>query len=238
MAEQTSKENLHLKEELALYEAPARVLRQIADVALWGFVGPSGSGKDTLMDWLVAHRPDLFARVVGDATRKKQKNDIEGLTHHFRTKQEMIDDLHNRRFVQVAPGSVGNFYATRPKQYPKSVIAMKAIYAREMANFRRLGFKKVKWLQIVPYSDGAWQEWGGVRQQNSQDQLERNQEAIESYKLALMNPDTYFVLNDNIEEAGQRIVRIAQGRLLPNAVEAKQIAVHNLDALKSRVKIT
>lgn len=240
MVKRSSIENLFPDEELKLYEALEEVLREIGEVAVYGFVGPYNSGKDSIMSYLAVHRPDLFARIVGDTNREKRKDDIEGVTHHFRDTEAMVGDLHNQRFVQVAPSTLpGIFYATRPEQYSKDKIGMKAIYAREMANFRRLGFKEVKWLQIVPYSDEVWRQWQGMRKLKAKDRAQRDNEAIQSYTLALTNKDTYFVLNEEIEKAAQRVIQIAQDKRPADEPWAKQIAVRNLEAQKRRLeKIT
>ncbi|MEK7561332.1 MAG: hypothetical protein AAB541_00510 [Patescibacteria group bacterium] len=236
MARATKFEKLHLDEELKLYEALEKVLIEIGDVALWGFVGPYGSGKDSIMSWLAVNRPDLFHRVVGDTNRSKGKDDKEGETHHFRTSEEMKTDLLNQRFVQVAPSDrPGIFYATRPQQYNSDKINMKAIYAREMATFRKLGFREVKWLQIVPPNDEIWQAWQDIRDHRAVDKTERDAEAIQSYTLALLNRNTVYIRNDEIKSAGEQIVQIAAGREPRDQPALRKLAVSNLESLKKRL---
>ncbi len=233
-------EEFHLDKELKLYEALEEILREIGDVALYGFVGPYNSGKDSVMAWLQIHRPDLFHRVVGDTNRKKGKDDDdkEGETHHFRTTPEMKDDLLNRRFLQVAPsGHSSIFYATRPQQYRSGKINMKAIYAREMASFRKLGFKEVKWLQIVPPSDEIWQSWQDPGDHRAADSTKRDEEAIQSMVLALSSKDTIYIKNNTIEHAGEQVVRIARGWQPLDQMVNKKLLVNNLEALKKRLGI-
>ena len=227
-------EEILLKEELALYEPRPEVLQKLGEVVLYGIVAPYGSGKDSIINWLVTHYPNRFAVIVGDTTRQPRKDEADGVEYHFRSKGEMIDDLHNRRFVQVVPGFTGNFYATRPEQYPTDKIGLKPIQAREMMNYKKYGLKELKWLQIVPHSEEAWVEWQALRKYDQQDLIERNEEAIQSYALALVNPDTHFILNDEVEKAAQRIIRIADGRQPTDESRAKVMAMKNLEALKTR----
>src|SRR5581483_8240726 len=111
-------EHLLQAEDIALYEAPLEILEKLGAVTLYAMVAPYGSGKDSIIDWLVTYRPDKFAPIVGDTSRPPRPGETEGVEYHFRTEAEMIEDLHASRFVQVAPGFAGNFYGTRPEQYP------------------------------------------------------------------------------------------------------------------------
>lgn len=228
-------ESLLLAEELVLYEASPEVLQKLGEIILYAIVAPYGSGKDSIIDWLVTHRPHKFAPVVGDTTRPPREGEVDGVEYHFRSKAEMIDDLHSGRFVQVVPGFTGDFYATRPEQYPTDKIAIKPIQAREMNKYEKFGLKHLKWLQIVPHSHEAWLSWQKGRTYKAQDQDERNNEAIQSYTLALTNPRAQFVLNDEIEKAGHRVIQIAAGGRPADETKAKQIAVRNLEALKQQV---
>lgn len=228
---------LHQAEDLALYESLERILREIGDVALGAIVGPSESGKDSIIDWLVANFPERFAVVVGDTNRPKRPGEINGKQHHFRKDSAMIRDLHRGQFVQVAPGHTpGIFYATRPQQYSKGKINLKTIYAREVPNFRRLGFKRVDWLQIVPYSFEAWLAWQEGHAISPEDQQERDLEVIESNSLALTTPGTHFILNDDIDKAGERIVRFAQGRRIPDETRAKEMAIRIINLQRKRLR--
>jgi hypothetical protein len=106
-----------------------------------------------------------------------------------------------------------------------------------MGNFYQLGFKKVEWLQIVPHSPDAWEEWIDSRTYSPEDKSERDQEAIESYVMALSpGSKSRFVLNDDIEKAALRILRVAEGRQLSDEVRAKQVAGIQLEHLKKRVR--
>ena len=229
-------EQFHLAEEMALYEPSPAVLKKIGEAVLYAIVAPYGSGKDSIIQWLTSHYPEQFSMVVGDTTRQRRPEEKPGVQHHFRTKPAMVDDLHHGRFVQVVPGFDGNFYATRPEQYADDKINLKPIQARAMANFYRLGFKKVEWLQIVPHSAEAWEEWISARVYSPEDKAERDQEALQSYVMALSpRSAVQFVLNDDIEKAARRILRLAEGRQMPDATLAKQAAGHNLQHLKKRL---
>ena len=205
-------DNQLLSQQLAQYKAAPEVLSQMGEVILYAIVAPYSSGKDSVVNELIARWPDKFAVIVGDASRGQRENEADGVTYHFRKLNDMLADLRDGRFVQVAPGFEGNFYATRPDQYPTGKIATKPIQAREMINYQKLNLKELKWLQIVPYSNKAWHLWRARRTFSAQDQAERDQEAIQSYELAFANPDTIYILNDSVEAAAQRIFDVASGQ--------------------------
>lgn len=224
-----------LAEELAFYEPSPEVMQRLGEVSLYAFVGPSGSGKDSIMNWLAEHMPHRFARVVGDASRPPREGEKNGVTYHFRNLKAMKRDLMARRFVQVVPGFNDNFYATRPEQYPTDKIAMMAIQARAIPEFRKLGFKKLMRLLIVPYSDEAWQEWSQVHKYDERERKERTIEAIESYAKSLTDPLTRYILNDQVDKAAYQVIKVAGAERLEDESKAKKAAVANLQALKTRL---
>lgn len=198
--------------QITTYKAAPDVLSKMGEVVLYAIVAPYSSGKDSVVNELVAKWPDKFSIIVGDASRSPRENEVEGATYHFRQLGDMLADLQAGRFVQVVPGFEGNFYATRPEQYQTDKISVKPIQAREMINYQKLNLKELKWLQIVPQSNKAWHLWRARRTYSPQDQAERDQEAIQSYELAFANPDTIYILNDTVEAAAQRIFDVANGQ--------------------------
>ncbi|MEX2006618.1 MAG: hypothetical protein WD877_00350 [Candidatus Saccharimonadales bacterium] len=225
-----------LAQAVADYQPPAELLAKISQVRFYAFVGPYGSGKDSIMDYLESHHPDRFARAVGDASRPPRPEEKEGVQYHFRTKENIKEDLLARRFIEITAGFSGYFYGSRLQDYPVGKIAVKAIMARHIPKFRALGFKEFKRLHIVPKSYGAWQGWLNTRRFKPEDQAEREAEAIESLALSLSDPQTCYILNDEIEMAAQRVIQIADGRRPVDETEAKQIAASNLEFLKRRHK--
>lgn len=228
-----------LQEEVTLFGLPDPEIQQMmGKVSLEAFIGPSRSGKDTIMDYLQSYMPGRFARVVGDTSRPPRKNEIEGATYHFRSKDEIKSDLLSRKFVQVALGPEGNFYGTRPEQYPTERLAMMAIMAREIPHFRQIGFKVINQLLIVPHSDEAYQQWQNAHGHSPASQRDREVEAVQSYVLSLADDKTRYILNDEVEKAAERVIRVVDGKKLLDETLAKQTAFRNLEALKARLALT
>lgn len=219
-------------DELTSYKPAPEVVRQLGSVKLYAVVAPYSSGKDSIVEWLIKNHGDKFTMVVGDTSRQRRQTEAEGVEHYFRSKAEMAEDLQAGRFVQVVPGFAGDFYATRPWQYSSDKINLKPIQARAMANFKRLGFKEVQWLQVVPSSYENWVNWRAKRNYHADDLRERTAEAIESYELALKNSDTHFILNDKVQEAASRIMCLAAGQSIPDEAQAKRTAIQILEVLK------
>ena len=66
-----------------------------------GIVGPSGSGKDTVAQSLMAHYPDKFHNIITTTTRPKRSYEINGVDYHFVSqedffKQELLEKTEFR----------------------------------------------------------------------------------------------------------------------------------------------
>ena len=66
-----------------------------------GIVGPSGSGKDTVAQSLMAYYPDKFHNIVTTTTRPKRSYEINGVDYHFVSqedffKQELLEKTEFR----------------------------------------------------------------------------------------------------------------------------------------------
>lgn len=73
-------------------------------------VGPSGSGKNTLIDHVLELHPE-FKFVVSATTRNPRAGEIDGVTRHFFTKEEFKKRIDNDEFVEWAEYG-GHLYGT------------------------------------------------------------------------------------------------------------------------------
>ena len=74
------------------------------------FVGPSGVGKDTLVDRLCSEFGVRF--LVGYTSRKPREGEVDGEKMHFRTEAEMRAMYGMNQFI-VPTVYCGNYYGTR-----------------------------------------------------------------------------------------------------------------------------
>lgn len=64
--------------------------------------GESASGKNTLVDLLVAKHPEIFHRKVSYTTRKPRFGEIKGEDYHFITREEFFDLVMTERMIEAA----------------------------------------------------------------------------------------------------------------------------------------
>jgi guanylate kinase len=83
-------------------------LRAIARPRLIVISGPSGVGKDTVIDRMRALYPDMFFAVTV-TTRGQRDNETDGIHYHFLTRDEFSRQLQMGEFLEWAE-VYGNFY--------------------------------------------------------------------------------------------------------------------------------
>ncbi len=216
-----------LKKLVASYKPSPQVLKAMAGISVLGTVGPSASGKTTLMKAQVKTSPKVKF-ILDETSRTRRPNEVNGVDFLFRTKEEIIDDLKNGELVQAAIGPNGDLYCTRPSSYPIGVAGVIALVPWAVKEFRRLPIKSLKTAFIVPKSFEIWQEWLAKQAKIgswSQEKLQgRLAEAKQSFDFALGDKDIHFVLNDNIDEAVRRLEQVAIGQPPDEEQQARTVA--------------
>lgn len=77
---------------------------------IFTFTGPSGAGKDTLMNALI-ERDDNIQYFVTATTRAPRSYEVDGVHKYFLTKEEFHHKLDNHEFFEWSE-HYGNFYGT------------------------------------------------------------------------------------------------------------------------------
>jgi guanylate kinase len=178
------------------YQAPPEVTAQINNVELLMVIGPTGSGKTAIIKRLG------IPYVPTDTTRPKRPDEAEGLDYFFRTDYDQIAaEIKNHQFVQVAIGPTGDFYATRANVYPKIGLAVYAVVADVIPQFRQLGFSDTISAFITPPNFLEWMNRIDKNNVESDQLPKRLEEAKRSFSFALNDPDIHFILNDDLDKA-------------------------------------
>ena len=73
--------------------------------------GPSGVGKGTLLTRLMKEYPHAFAKSVSHTTRQPRAGEVDGVSYHFTTAEELLKAVSENKFVEHA-NVHGNYYGT------------------------------------------------------------------------------------------------------------------------------
>ena len=74
------------------------------------FSGPSGCGKDTVLD-KIKEKGFVFDKTVSVTTRAMRDGEINGVDYYFISKEEFLEKIKNNEFVEYTEYS-GNYYGT------------------------------------------------------------------------------------------------------------------------------
>jgi len=188
------------------YQIPAQIVSRIRNIDLLMVVGGTGVGKTVIIKRMGV------PYVIADTTRPIRPEEINGSDYFFRTDYEqLIAEIKNRNFVQVAIGPAGDFYGTRASAYPEIGFAVYAVVSDVVPLFRQLGFNETICAFVTPPNFLEWMSRLD-RHNVERDQLAgRLAEAKRSYEFALNDPQTHFILNDNLDKAVEQTKMLLAG---------------------------
>lgn len=205
--------------------------RALGKVSLLAFVGPTASGKTTIMNEIELRHSNEFKRVVGFTNRPMRLGEADGQDYYFLDNSKMQQMHEQAEFLQLETTPAGDTYGTRLDSYTPKKINMFAVLAQAMPNFREYGFVEVKPVFIVPHSHNFWLELLGSQDIPKHKIAGRKIEAIQSYKFALSDEQTKFILNDYIADAVERVLQASHDESVWNEKQARLIAIDNLEKL-------
>ena len=202
------------------YQPSQEALQRIANITLLMIIGPSGVGKTSIIKRLG------IPYVPADITRPERPEEIQGEDYFFRSDYDSLtSEIKNGGFVQVAIGPGGDFYGTRANSYPGFGLAVYAVVADVIPNFRELGFEHTTSTYIVPPNLQEWMKRMGAHQLDQEQLEKRIAEAKRSLSFALSDEHMHFILNDSLDDAVTQVNALVGGT--PNKVRedyAKQTA--------------
>lgn len=216
------------------YHPNADVIEAIAQIKLIATVGPSSSGKTSIMQ-AAANMSDQIHVVLGETTRSPRTSEVAGVDYLFRSRDEVIEDIKAGNLIDVVVGPNGDLYGTRRRSFDKDKINTMAAVASTIDNFRKLPFKLFKSVFIVPVSYELWQSWlkkqADVGHWTAEQWLGRLAEAKQSYKIGLRDEQMLFILNDEIDNGAKQLLQIASGQVPDNQEMIKKVAAENYKKL-------
>lgn len=214
--------------ELVKNYTPAKnVLQHISNLNLLMMIGPSGVGKTTLI------KKSALPFVPSDTTRQPRFDEQNGVDFFFRADyKDVVGDIKAGRFVQVAIGPGGDFYATRDTSYPKAGIATMPVVADVVPIFRQLGFANTISVFITPPSFEEWMRRMNTRKVDQEQLAKRLDEAKRSFEFALSDKEIHFILNDKVNAAVHQIIQLIAGKIdVQGEQKARTVAASLLSQL-------
>jgi guanylate kinase len=209
-----------LPELVRNYKPAFDVSTHIKNLDLLMVIGPSGVGKTAIINRL------NLKYIVSDTSREPRPDEKESVDYYFRQDYDkIVDEMKNGRFVQAVIDSGGDLKATSDSTYPESGIAVMAVVAGVVQNFRQLGFRKTFSVFITPPSFEEWMQRLDVHNLSAEQQALRLAEAARSLEFALNDKEVHLILNDNIEEAVNQTKNVLEGNIdQERETEARSIA--------------
>lgn len=207
------------------YQPNEAVQHHLDELSLIMTLGPSGVGKTTL-----AHASGL-PMVLGDASREPRPHEQNGADYWFRSFDDMLRDVKNGEYVQIAVGSEGDLKGTRSGSFPTRSVAVFAVVAAAIETFRNLGFAETKTAVIVPPSFEEWMKRLGGHNISDEKIQQRLAEARPSFTFALQDDQAQFVLNDSVKAGAERLRQVAAGKVPDQNDQARRIVEELLKRL-------
>lgn len=215
------------------YQPNEAVLAKLPDITFVAVIGPTGVGKTTLMNAASARCPALH-QIISTTSRAPRPDESDGIDMHFRTQADMEARIAAKEYVQVAPVYTGALYATAPEDYSMQGIAMSPVIADAMPAFKRLPFKAIRSIYVLPPSWDVWRK-RIVGHGFSESELEKRMlEAGRSLRYAIDNEDLVFVVNDDVAQATMDFTQAALGAAAVNQYKSHDLAVTLLKELQNR----
>lgn len=205
---------------LANYTPSTKTIATLARVPLVLLVGPTASGRNTLINLLV--QTDRYYYIVSNTTRKPRKNngvmEQQGVEYWFKTEEEFLADLKAGKFLEAAIIHKQQVSGINIAQL-ESAAEQGKIAVNEVENVGAAHIYAYKpdtlFIFLLPPDFPTWME--RLRGRGDMDEAEvcrRLQSAKEEISLALGEDYYQFVVNYEIHEAAAAVDEIANGRAL------------------------
>lgn len=172
------------------------------------FSGPSGVGKDTLLDVLYKKMPELV-QSVSATTRKMRENEVNGKDYYFISKDEFESMINSGNILEYTQyGS--NLYGTPKKPIDDWLKEGKSVILKIEVH----GATKIKELYkdsiaifILPPSIEILEQRLRKRGTENEEDLRKRMEIAVS-EIERSSDYDYVIYNDNLETAVDEIVEI------------------------------
>lgn len=236
-----------LAQKLSTYQTSDAAKELVKNTQVLVLVGPTGAGKDSLKDKLLA--TGKFHHIISHTTRKPRINhgviEQDGREYHFIDKTVAAEMLDNGGFIEAKIYS-GNLYGTSVAEiqtaHDEGKIAMTDIEVQGVAEYKQLD-PSVMAVFLLPPNFDEWQtrlqrRYGDVM--DIEDARLRMQTALEELD-QLLNTDYYVaVINDDLDKAYQQILTVveSESHTTPDEPAARAIAKQLAELIQEHLNQT
>lgn len=179
--------------------------------------GPSGAGKDTVVEHLRAAHPAV-QRTVSATTRAMRPGDEDGVTYHFISTAAFEKKLAEDALVEYT-NYCGNYYGTlRSEIEPRMAAGIPVILVIEVegaGNIKRL-YPGATTVFVMPPSLEELERRLRGRGTESEDKIQKRLERAGQEMALAVNYDEH-VVNDDIDRCAADLYAIIERRLAQNS---------------------
>ena len=186
--------------------------------------GPSGSGKDTVLNKLVENRDDIKIS-VSMTTRDKRQGEIDGVHYYFADREYFEKNISENKMLEYAEYA-GNYYGTPKGPVDEMLLNDKAVILKievQGAEKIRNIYSDVISIFLMPPSMRVLED--RLRSRQTEDEETINHRLVIAREEMRRAPDyDYVVVNDTVENAVAGIETIIKAERLKISRNKKMIS--------------
>ena len=170
--------------------------------------GPSGSGKDTILNEIFKMDPDIIPSVSA-TTRPPRKGEINGVNYYFMSVEEFEERIKRDEFLEYVQYG-DNYYGTLKPQLEEKLKTGKTVVliidVRGAVNVRKV-YPTAKTIFILPPTESELEKRLRCRESETETSLLKRLEVVKD-EIKRVNEYDYAVVNDELEKAVEKVYNI------------------------------
>lgn len=212
---------------LANYHMSDRAKTVLANTQLVLLTGPSSSGRNTIIDFMLGMGSYHF--IVSDTTRPPRVNDgvleQNGREYWFRKEEEMLQEIENGEFLEAELIHGQQVSGISIRELEETISEHRiAINEVDIGGMQTVLAAKPDTVAIfiLPPSFDEWQRRMSARGTMNPDEFRRRMETAERiFKEAAESSYAKIVINETVTQAAHQIDEIVHGHGIDEASQAK-----------------